>query len=56
VLGCGLGLAIVQHIAKLHNAKITLAKSTQLNGLKVSVKFPIKAQSVNVSISNSEMD
>ena len=27
VVGCGLGLAIVQHIAKLHSAKIILAKS-----------------------------
>jgi two-component system sensor histidine kinase QseC len=41
VIGCGLGLAIVQHIAKLHNAKIVLAKSQQFNGLKVSVQFPI---------------
>jgi two-component system sensor histidine kinase QseC len=41
VIGCGLGLAIVQHIAKLHNAKIVLAKSQQFNGLKISVNFPI---------------
>ena len=54
VVGCGLGLAIVQHIAKLHNAKITLAKSLQLNGLNVSVKFPKKAQTTDISLSQCE--
>ncbi|MFT5294456.1 MAG: two-component system sensor histidine kinase QseC [Colwellia sp.] len=47
VVGCGLGLAIVQHIAKLHSAKIILAKSEQLNGLKVSVNFPKKTMGDN---------
>jgi two-component system sensor histidine kinase QseC len=42
VVGCGLGLAIVNHIAQLHRAKITLAKSIKLKGLKVSVTFPKK--------------
>lgn len=54
VVGCGLGLAIVQHIAKLHNAEITLAKSLQLNGLNVSVKFPKKAQITDITLSQSE--
>ena len=47
VVGCGLGLAIVQHIAKLHSAKIILAKSEQLNGLKISVNFPKKTMGEN---------
>jgi two-component system sensor histidine kinase QseC len=47
VVGCGLGLAIVQHIAKLHSAKIILAKSVQLSGLKVSVNFPKKTMGDN---------
>jgi two-component system sensor histidine kinase QseC len=54
VVGCGLGLAIVQHIVKLHQGKITLAKSTQLNGLKVSITFPQKAQSSNMKLSQCE--
>jgi two-component system sensor histidine kinase QseC len=54
VVGCGLGLAIVQHIVKLHQGKITLAKSTQLNGLKVSVTFPQKAQFSNMKLNQCE--
>jgi len=38
--GCGLGLAIVQHIVILHGAQITLDHSTQLNGLKIVINFP----------------
>jgi len=53
VVGCGLGLAIVQHIAKLHHARITLEKSAQLNGLKVSVMFPKKGLSTDISLSNN---
>lgn len=39
VIGCGLGLAIVQHIAQLHGASIELARSVALGGLQVNVKF-----------------
>jgi two-component system sensor histidine kinase QseC len=39
VLGCGLGLTIVKHIADLHGAKIKLSPSTLLHGLKVDVYF-----------------
>jgi len=42
VLGCGLGLAIVHHIAELHHAQITLMPSESLGGLKVVVTFPLK--------------
>jgi two-component system sensor histidine kinase QseC len=40
VIGCGLGLSIVQHIAELHHATITLQRSAALGGLSVSVTFP----------------
>ena len=41
VIGCGLGLTIVKHIADLHGAKIILSRSSILNGLKVDVIFPM---------------
>jgi two-component system sensor histidine kinase QseC len=50
VVGCGLGLAIVQHIAQLHHARIILAKSEQLGGLKVSVIFPKNTQVTDTSL------
>ena len=40
VLGCGLGLTIVKHIADLHGAKIQLSPSPLLKGLKVAITFP----------------
>ena len=40
VLGCGLGLAIVYHIAELHHASIDLMHSDILGGLKIVVTFP----------------
>jgi two-component system sensor histidine kinase QseC len=54
VVGCDLGLAIVQHIVKLHQGNITLAKSMQLNGLKVSITFPQNAHSSNMKLSQRE--
>jgi two-component system sensor histidine kinase QseC len=39
IIGCGLGLAIVQHITILHNASITLSQSKKLGGLSVCVSF-----------------
>ncbi|WP_114327014.1 ATP-binding protein [Candidatus Colwellia aromaticivorans] len=39
VLGCGLGLTIVKHIADVHGAKIELSPSTLLKGLKIDVYF-----------------
>jgi two-component system sensor histidine kinase QseC len=45
VIGCGLGLSIVKHIAMLHNAEIKLSKSESLSGLKVTVIFPNKVNS-----------
>lgn len=56
VVGCGLGLAIVEHIVKLHHARIILAKSTQLGGLSVSVTFPQKTQAVDLYLHQFEQE
>lgn len=40
VVGCGLGLSIVRHVADLHHATITLGASEFADGLSVSVSFP----------------
>ncbi len=47
IQGCGLGLAIVQHIVNLHHGKIELKKSEFLNGLKVEIKLPIHQEFKN---------
>ena len=39
VLGCGLGLTIVKHIADVHEASIKLSPSNLLQGLKITVCF-----------------
>ncbi|MEW6996085.1 ATP-binding protein [Colwelliaceae bacterium BS250] len=43
IIGSGLGLAIVKQISELHKAKLTLSKSTDLGGLKVTVCFSVPA-------------
>lgn len=43
VTGCGLGLAIVHHIAELHHASLDLMRSESLSGLKVVIRFPLSA-------------
>jgi two-component system sensor histidine kinase QseC len=43
VTGCGLGLAIVHHIAELHHASLDLMRSEPLGGLKVVIRFPLSA-------------
>ncbi|MGH1359020.1 MAG: ATP-binding protein [Burkholderiaceae bacterium] len=40
VPGSGLGLALVKTIADRHRAKLLLARSPRLGGLRVSVRFP----------------
>ncbi|WP_416308469.1 ATP-binding protein [Neptunicella sp. SCSIO 80796] len=40
IVGCGLGLAIVQHIAQLHHATLHLGRSALLGGLEFKVCFP----------------
>jgi len=45
--GCGLGLAIVRHIAQLHEAQITLQPSSFEHGLMVRVDFKSSASRVN---------
>lgn len=44
--GCGLGLSIVQHIASLHQANISLRNNDDGPGLTVSVLFPADLQVV----------
>jgi two-component system sensor histidine kinase QseC len=46
VTGCGLGLAIVYHIAELHHAQVDLMRSEPLGGLKVVIVFPL-VQGIN---------
>jgi len=42
--GCGLGLAIVQHIVELHHADIELSQSSFESGLSVRIKFPVSSR------------
>lgn len=46
--GCGLGLSISSHIAQLHEATFTLAKSQVLGGLSITVVFPSYLTTQNV--------
>ena len=48
VVGCGLGLSIVRHVAELHHASITLGKSEFASGLSVSVSFPARCADAQV--------
>lgn len=45
VPGSGIGLAIVQHIAEIHGATISLGDSSFATGLAVTVSFPAQAES-----------
>jgi len=40
VIGCGLGLPIVRHIAEMHGADISVGRSSFASGLAVTVRFP----------------
>jgi two-component system OmpR family sensor kinase len=42
--GSGLGLAIVKTVADRHHARIELGRSERLGGLRVSVRFPARAE------------
>ena len=39
--GCGLGLAIVREISRLHGAELMFARVATGNGLQASVIFPL---------------
>jgi len=41
--GCGLGLAIVQRIAKLHDARVSIGTPASGQGLKIEIFFPSKS-------------
>jgi signal transduction histidine kinase len=47
--GSGLGLSIVEQIAKLHHGSVTLASPEQGTGLKVEVRFPIPKKTATLS-------
>lgn len=40
--GCGLGLAIVQEIAKLHGAELTISTPDHARGTRIKVRFPLQ--------------
>lgn len=42
IIGSGLGLSIVKHVVRLHNADIMLSKSTRYGGLAVIVSLPLQ--------------
>ncbi len=42
VIGCGLGLPIVRHIADMHGADISVGRSRFASGLAVTVRFPLE--------------
>lgn len=44
-IGCGLGLAIVNHIVALHRATIKLSHSCFDSGLKTTINFPVETGS-----------
>lgn len=54
VIGCGLGLAIVNHIAELHTATVELGVSGFGSGLLVSVIFPRKVLAASNHASANE--
>ncbi len=45
--GHGMGLAIVQRLAKWHGAQVELSDSSDLGGAKVVVKFPVNQSTEN---------
>jgi two-component system OmpR family sensor kinase len=42
VAGCGLGLSIVQRVAQMHHAKVTLGEAEPGRGLRVEIRFPTR--------------
>ena len=42
--GCGLGLAIVQHVVDQHGGSLSLDVSPSLHGLHVSVRLPLRPE------------
>lgn len=44
VIGCGLGLAIVQHVALLHHAELSIDNSSFATGVAFRIDFPEQVQ------------
>ncbi len=46
IVGCGLGLSIVQHIVQLHHGDIQLSHSKFATGLAITIIFPLSSSGI----------
>ncbi|WP_311222508.1 MULTISPECIES: ATP-binding protein [unclassified Acidovorax] len=54
IAGSGLGLSIVQTIARMHGAAVVLDASPQLGGLRVTVSLPLHASAAEPAVAGQE--
>ncbi len=48
IIGCGLGLSIVQHIVQLHHGHICLSHSKFDTGLAITINFPLSGSGIKL--------
>lgn len=48
IIGCGLGLSIIQHIVQLHHGRICLSHSRFDTGLAITIKFPLSSSGIKL--------